>query len=656
MKKPASLFFIIFTLCSIHTYAQFSRYIIQFNNKAANPFLTTKPAQFLTQRSIDRRIKYNIAVDESDLPVTPAYVDSILLSGNVTLINISKWLNQVCIQTTDTAVLTKINSFSFVKKTAAVAARNSNPIWLFNKLSDPIPQSPGFFANDARPQSPADYYNYGQAYNQVHLNNTEFLHNHGFRGQGVQLAIMDAGFYHYESLPTFDSVRTNHQVIGTWDFVANEASVNEDFVHGMSCFSTIAANIPGTFVGTAPAASFYLYRTEDISSEYPVEEQNFAAAAERADSLGADIFSVSLGYTTFTNSAFNYTYSNMDGNTTIAARAADFAAKKGIFVTVAAGNDGTNNWHYISTPADADSVLTVGAVDVNRQVAGFSSFGSSADGQIKPDVAAVGSGAVIANQNSGLPALGYGTSFSCPVMAGVAACLWQAFPEVNNMAIIDALRKSSDRYTTPDNRTGFGIPDAKKAFVQLIQKLYTQQISITNSCKTDIRFSVKTATEMSIEIQRKLPAENNFKTISTQNTNTVFAPVNFAITDDLNGIKGNIAIQYRIKMNVAADTSFYLDSATVNYTNNCSGSNDKITIGPNPVKDNLSVTIKGDGNFTAAIEIYSAGGQKVYSMLNRKINNGETFLIPMKKMNADIYFVAVFIDNKKIVTKRIVLR
>ena len=233
---------------------------------------------------------------------------------------------------------------------------------------------------------------------------------------------------------------------------------------GMNCFSTIAANIPGTFVGTAPATSFYLFRTEDVSSEYPVEEQNFAAAAERADSLGVDVFSVSLGYTTFSNNLFNYTYSDMNGNTTISAKAADFAAKKGIFVTVAAGNEGSNSWHYITTPADADSVLTVGAVALNKQVALFSSFGPSSDGQIKPAVAAVGSGAVIANQNTGFPSFGNGTSYSCPIMAGIATCLWQAFPEVNNMGIIDALQKSADRFTIPDDRTGFGIPDVRLLF------------------------------------------------------------------------------------------------------------------------------------------------------------------------------------------------
>ncbi len=652
MKKLLFLLSLIFFIGCGNSYAQFSRYIIQLKDKSGNPFLTTNPAQFLTLRSVNRRIRYNIAVDESDLPITPAYLDSIRLSGNVTIINVSKWLNQVCIQSTDAAALIKINSFVFVKGTSPIAARVGNIISPINKQLDP-PGQPLPIMTTGKPQSPTDFYNYGESFPQVHLHNGEFLHNHGFRGEGMQLAIMDAGFYHYQTLPTFDSVRKNQQILGTWDFVANEASVNEDFAHGMNCFSTIAANIPGTFVGTAPATSFYLFRTEDVSSEYPVEEQNFAAAAERADSLGVDVFSVSLGYTTFSNNLFNYTYSDMNGNTTISAKAADFAAKKGIFVTVAAGNEGSNSWHYITTPADADSVLTVGAVALNKQVALFSSFGPSSDGQIKPAVAAVGSGAVIANQNTGFPSFGNGTSYSCPIMAGVATCLWQAFPEVNNMGIIDALEKSADRFTIPDDRSGFGIPDVKKAFVQLIKKLYKQQISISNSCKTNIGFTVKIATDMNIEVERKLPTDAAYKTISILTPTNSFAATSFAIEDDLNDLQSDIAIKYRIKMSIAADTSFYLDSVTVNYTKSC---RETISVRPNPVTDNLSVLIVRNISVNAAIEIYSVSGQKIYSLLNQTVSGTKTFSIPTKHLNAGIYFVAIFIDNKKVTTKKIIVR
>lgn len=654
MKKPAVIFF-IFCLIGFTGYAQFSRYIIQLKDKTGTPFSTSNPQQFLSQRSIDRRIKYNITIDQTDLPIPPAYIDSIRLSGNVTILNVSKWLNQVCIQTTDAAALNKINSLSFVKKTSPIAARAINEIKPQNKEVDSTYSSIQFTAAD-RPQSPTDYYNYGQSYTQVHLQNTDFLHNHGFRGEGMELAITDAGFYHYQSLPTFDSVRNNNQILGTWDFVANEASVNEDNAHGMNCFSTIAANMPGLFVGTAPKTSFYLFRSEDANSEYPVEEQNFAAAAERADSLGVDVLSVSLGYTTFDNSSFNYTYANMDGNTTIAARAADFAAKKAMIVVVAAGNEGNSTWHYIATPADADSVITIGAVDANRQPAGFSSYGPTSDGQIKPDVAAIGVGAIVANPNTGNPAFGNGTSFACPIMAGTATCLWQAFPEVNNMQIIDALRRSADRFTIPDNRTGYGIPDVKKAFVLLIKKLYAQQISINSNCKTYINCTIKAAADMSIMMERKLPTEAAYKTISTQNHNGSFESVNFTYTDDLNSFNPGIAIKYRIKMSIAADTSFYVDSAVVNYTQSCGiPASETIIISPNPVSDNLSVSITRSNTINGAIEMYNVKGQKVYSLQNQTVNGTQTFIIPVKHFSSGIYFVTVFIDNKKAITKKILI-
>lgn len=654
MKKPA-LLFLIFFIVSSSGHAQFSRYIIQLKDKAGTPFSTSNPQQFLSQRSIDKRIKYNIPIDESDLPITPAYIDSIRLSGNVIILNASKWLNQVCIKTTDAAALAKINLLSFVKVTSPIAARTINEVTPKNKVLDSTYSSIPFTAAE-RPQSPTDYYNYGQSYTQVHLQNTDFLHNHGFRGEGMELAIADAGFYHYQSLPTFDSVRNNNQILGSWDFVANEASVNEDAAHGMNCFSTIAANMPGLFVGTAPKTSFYLFRTEDVSSEYPVEEQNFAAAAERADSLGVDVLSVSLGYTTFDNSSFNYTYANMDGNTTIAARAADFAAKKGMMVVVAAGNDGNSTWHYIATPADADSVITIGAVDANRQPAGFSSYGPTSDGRIKPDVAAIGVNAVVANPNTGNPAFGNGTSFACPIMAGTATCLWQAFPEVNNMQVIDALRQSADRFTIPDNRTGYGIPDVKKAFVLLIKKLYTQQISINSNCKTYINGTIKAAADMNIMIERKLPTETDYKTISTQNHNGPFQSFNFTYTDDLNSFNTGIAIKYRIKMSIAADTSFYVDSAIVNYTQSCgTPASETIIISPNPVSDNLSVSITRNNTVNAAIEIYNVNGQKVYSLQNQTVNGTQTFVIPLKQFSSGIYFVTVFIDNKKAITKKILL-
>ena len=292
------------------------------------------------------------------------------------------------------------------------------------------------------------------------------MHDKGFHGEGMSVAILDAGFYHYLSLPAFDSVRNNNQVEETYDYVANEVSVDEDHYHGMMCFSIMAGNIPGQLVGSSPKANYYLYRTEDVYTESPTEEQNWAAAAERADSIGVDVISTSLGYNQFDNPVFNHTYSDLNGHTTIAARAAGFAAKKGMIVVVAAGNEGNSTWHFITTPADADSVVTVGAVNTSGAIGSFSSYGPSSDGRVKPEVASVGVGTALSS-TTGTIITGNGTSFATPNMAGLITCLWQAFPEFTNMEIIEAVEKSSSIYNAPDDRIGYGIPNFHIAYDDL---------------------------------------------------------------------------------------------------------------------------------------------------------------------------------------------
>jgi len=563
MKKIIPLIFIgLFTICT-SSQAQFTRYIVKLKDKGTNPFSLSDPIQYLTQRSLDRRTRYNIAIDSTDLPVTPRYVDSIRLAGAVTILNVSKWLNQVAIQTNDAVALAKINSFPFVVSTGPIAARNNSQNIPVNKKLDAVLDGP--------PPAPteniitADHYSYGQSYGQVHLHQGEFLHNRGFRGQGMHMAVLDAGFFHYLTLPTFDSIRNNGQVLGTWDFVAGNASVDEDHTHGMQCLSTIAANMPGTFMGTAPKTSFYLYRTEDVATEYPIEEQNWVAGMERADSVGVEITSTSLGYYNFDNPVFNYTYaSDFDGNTTLSARGADLAAKKGILCVIAAGNEGNGAWHFIITPSDADSVMAVGAVSVAGNVGSFSSYGPSSDGQIKPSIAAVGVSATIANASTGLPTFGSGTSFATPNIAGLTTCLWQAFPEVNNMRIITVMQESATRANNPDNRVGYGIPDMKKAFVKLVKQLYSQQSAVAN-CAVTLQWTAKTDSAINIVIERKLPAETNYSAISTQTSTGAFLSRNFSYVDDLRNFPAT-GVKYRFKMNIAADTSFYLDSMTINFT------------------------------------------------------------------------------------------
>jgi serine protease AprX len=462
--------FIISILFSLNVSAQFTRYIVKFKDKNGTPFSISNPSQFLSAKAIARRAKQHIAIDETDLPVVPHYIDSVRFAGNIIVLDQSKWLNQICIETTDSTALAHINSFSFVVKTQPVKRIGNrlpkrDHLITRDKFNEPV----STIHSVLTPPVVNNYYPYGNSFNQVHIHNGEYLHNKGFHGEGMLIAIIDAGFYHYKTLPAFDSVNLNNRVLETHDFVANEASVNEDNLHGMMCFSIIAANLPGQLVGTCPNANFLLYRSEDVSSESPVEEQYWIAAAERADSAGADVISTSLGYDTFDDPAFNYTYADMNGHTSMIAKAAAIAAAKGMIVLAAVGNEGNNSWHFITTPADADSILAVGAVDAAGTPASFSSYGPSSDGRVKPDVASVGSGTAISD-TSGSVVFGNGTSFATPNLAGLVTCLWQAFPEFTNMEIIKAVEKSSSIYNNPDNRTGYGIPDFKRAFEDLNQQ------------------------------------------------------------------------------------------------------------------------------------------------------------------------------------------
>jgi len=346
---------IIFGLESIAQIAP-SKFRIQFTDKDNSPYTISNPSAFLSQEAIDRRNDQGISIKLNDLPVNPVYIDSVKSAG-VTLLNRSKWFNSITIDTTgtnDSLVLDKIQSFSFVVEVESVGKWKSSTIWgelgwdkWEMEKSSTIPIASSLITSD-----------YGQSFNQISMVGGEILHEQGYKGQGMTIAVLDAGFYKVDALGAFDSLWANNQILGTWDFVDGEAEVFENGPHGMWVLSVMAANLPGQLVGTAPEANYWLLRTE-APGENIIEEDNWVAAAEFADSAGADIFNTSLGYTTFDDPGQNHTYADMDGNTTRITIGADIAASKGILVVNAAGNQGGTGWKYIAAPADGDSVLAV---------------------------------------------------------------------------------------------------------------------------------------------------------------------------------------------------------------------------------------------------------------------------------------------------------
>lgn len=449
---------------SVGVHAQYSRYWIQFKDKNNNPYSVSNPSAFLSARAIQRRTAQSIPIVQNDIPLTPAYVDSIRNVPNVTILNRSKWFNALTIFTTDTNALDSIMKFSFVATYQPVQRVKGKKSFREKTFPvNPVNILP------SQPTALTSSFNYGPSFHQINMLNGVCLHNMGFDGSGIHIAVFDAGFWKVDSLPVFDSLRANNQILGTWDFVDNDSMVYDSHTHGTMVLSLMGGNLPGQIVGTAPKAKYWLLRTEQGASEYIIEEDNWVSAAEFADSAGVDVFNTSLGYSEFDDPTQNHTYADMDGNTTRITIATDIAASKGILPVNSAGNAAWSPWFYIIAPADADSVLAVGAVDSLKNCAGFSSRGPSSDGRVKPNVAAMGQDVYVAMPSGGI-GKGSGTSFSSPLIAGLAACLWQANPGSTNMQLFNAIQQSASQFANPDSLLGYGIPDFCFADILLSQR------------------------------------------------------------------------------------------------------------------------------------------------------------------------------------------
>ncbi len=424
-------------------------YRVSFNDKGANSPASFTASEILSQRAIDRRAKSGIEVpDYRDLPVFREYINQVTALG-FKLHCTSKWMNTALFKTTALANTAPVLALPFVSEVRVV----KNDIVAKSIYSDKL-DIPATNAENPPYDRP------------VTMVNGYPLHNSGYDGTGVLIAVLDGGFAYADKATSLTALRSRSGIKFTYDFVNRNQNVYNFHTHGTSVLSVLAGQISGEIRGTAPAADFLLLRTEDTESEFPVEEDFWAAGAEFADSAGADIISSSLGYYNFDDIEMNHKFSELDGNTTFVTRAADIAASKGILVVNSAGNERNKTWKRIIAPSDGDSVLAAGAVDGNNVISSFSSAGPSSDNQIKPDNAALGVSIVVQVSETQLTRSN-GTSFSCPVLSGMAACLMEAVPEANNMEIINALHSSADRFNFPDSLYGYGIPDMVKALKKL---------------------------------------------------------------------------------------------------------------------------------------------------------------------------------------------
>lgn len=452
MKIFYFLFSLLFTNCCLAQSPEYA-YRVYFKDKTATQYNLNMPESFLSSRAIDRRVRFLVPVDSSDLPVCQTYIDSVSTLTGGRLHVVSKWKNTAVFLLDDSNSIHLAEHLSFFQKAVLVAIYP-------NGLQMP---DTSFLA-----QKPTGYDEnfYGAAWKQIALCNGQFLHEKGLLGTGILLALIDAGFDGVETIAAFDSLRQQGKIADRWNFAHNQISIANEGSHGTRVLSCIATNMPETFVGTAPGATVALYTSEDLSSEQPIEEDNWVAAAERADSLGADIITTSLGYNTFDPPFPDETYTRLDGKTTFITQGVNLAASKGILLIVSAGNEGLTPWHYILTPGDADSALTIGAVDQNNISVSTSSYGPNASGIRKPDVVALGAQTAVANQYGTIETAN-GTSFATPIIAGLAACLMQQDSTVTPAYLKTLIRQSADHFSSPDNHIGYGLPDFSLAYNSL---------------------------------------------------------------------------------------------------------------------------------------------------------------------------------------------
>lgn len=444
MKKIYTFLFLLFTAVG---FSQQDAWVY-FNAKPNSKFYLDRPLEMLTQRALDRRTNQSIALDFKDVPVEETFINQVKMSTGITVMAKSKWMNAIHVRGSQ-ANINSLALLSFVDK-VEFADKSLNQTAKIAKLSKVKK------VNSVKKTKIE--YAYGASANQIQMLNGQQLHQQNYTGTGKIIAVLDGGFPGVNTAQPFQRLRANNQILGGYNFVLRDPDFYTGVSHGTLVLSSMGGYKENSLVGTAPDASYYLFITEDDTSENPIEESLWVEAAERADSLGVDIINTSLGYFDYDNAAYSHTYSEINGTSAFISRGAEIAFSRGMIVVTSAGNSGGTSNPHITTPADAVSVIAVGAVNSSEVLTSFSSVGPSFDGRIKPDVMAQGL-ATIVSDPAGNIVTANGTSFSSPIMAGMIACLWQAFPQKTNKQIRELVLKSSDKFSNPNNQYGFGIPD-----------------------------------------------------------------------------------------------------------------------------------------------------------------------------------------------------
>jgi len=448
VRKKILLTSLLVVYCSL-LFAQQSIRFISFKDKNGTPFSLQKPQEFLSQKSIDRRTKQKITISAMDLPVNPTYLTGIRNAGGKVFYT-SRWLNGAVVQATD-AAFSQISQLNFVQGSRLLSNRTS--------IGDVAPAQ-NFSLPATNLGSPV--LNYGNSTTQNTMLGINEMHSQNFTGKGMTIAVFDGGFTNVNNIKAAAYSRMN--IAGGYNFARGNSFVFQDDSHGSEVLSVMAGYVPNQFIGGAFDATYYLFVTEDANQENPIEEAFWLVAAERADSLGVDIINSSLGYNTFDLTNLNYTQKDLNGKTSLISQAATCAARTGMLVVNSMGNFYSPEpfWTKMRMPADADSIMSVGAVNANEEYTTLSLQGYTEDNRVKPDAAAMGLATFYLTVNGNVSA-GSGTSYAAPLVASLAAGIWQANPQMTNMQILQAIRRAGSRFNSPNTQLGYGIPTFRRA-------------------------------------------------------------------------------------------------------------------------------------------------------------------------------------------------
>ena len=425
-------------------------YLVKFKNKSSIYSLSA-PEEYLSEKSINRRADYQVEIDSSDLPINTNYIYS-LQQHTLAIQAKSKWHNCIVISTNYENISDSLAAYSFVKSVELIGE-----ITLNKKNNDKL--------------------NYGFNETQIEHTNINFGHNLDYIGNGIEIAVIDAGFSGLSTNSFFDSLFIKNQIQSTYNFVTNQPINYSAHQHGTNVTSVLAANISGSYIGSAPGSQYHLLVSEDANSENKIEEFHLIEAIEYCDSAGIELINISLGYSNFDDERFSHSKQELKGDSTLLAKACNIAWRNGAFIVTSAGNSGSNSWGVVTVPANADSVFTVGAVDINNEYVNFSSRGNpSVNTTLKPNVVGVGKHVYLVKED-GTVGISNGTSFSAPQITGLVSCLMEAFPDKKNWELRSAIEYSSHNTATPDSLIGHGIPNFENAYLYLKNNKFAKDIT-----------------------------------------------------------------------------------------------------------------------------------------------------------------------------------